>query len=80
MSDQSTADARQLEIAKNDRKTVNLDDLNIKINRLNRYIAQAERRSGLHQKELDKLGQKLRHEKDFAARHLDQSATLRREV
>ena len=77
MSDESK---QQAQIANADRKTVNLDEINTKINRLNRYIGQTDKRIAIHQKELDKNINKMRYEKDFAAKHLDKSATLRREV
>lgn len=72
--------AEQQQLINADKKSVDLDGLNVKINRLNRYIAQAERRMAGYQKEMAKGHSKLRDERDFAAKHLDSSATIRREA
>ncbi len=60
--------------------SVSLDELKIKINRLNRYVLNADKQIEKYQKELDKSVNKLRNDRDFAARHLDQSASVRGEV
>lgn len=59
---------------------INLDELTIKINRLDRFVQRAEQRMGQYENQLIKIQGKLKHDRDFAAQHLDGSATLRREV
>lgn len=67
-------------IANADRKSVNLDELTVKINRLNRYIMQADKRMGAYQAEANKALKQLKHQRDYAAQQLDRSASVRGEA